>query len=104
VIKRARRDDFVYLDPPYHPTTKTSNFTSYTQNAFGEKEQRELAQVYCELDRKGCQVMLSNSWSPFIQELYDGFHMIEVRATRMINSNAGKRGRVSEAVVVNYET
>ncbi len=102
-MNRAQRGDFVYFDPPYHPLTKTANFTAYTESAFGEQEQRELAQVYCELDRTGCQVMLSNSWTPFVRELYEGFNLIEVKANRAINSNAGKRGRVSEMVVLNYE-
>ncbi len=103
VVQRARRDDFVYLDPPYHPRTKTSNFTGYTQNAFGEKEQRDLAQLFRSLDNCGCQVMLSNSWTPLVLDLYDGFRLVEVKATRAINSNSEKRGKISELVVLNYD-
>ena len=103
VIMRARKDDFVYLDPPYHPITKTSNFTSYTQNAFGEQEQRALAQLFRGLDTKGCQVMLSNSWTPFVRDLYEGYSLIEVKANRAINSNSEKRGKISELVVLNYD-
>ena len=103
VTKHARSGDFVYFDPPYHPLTATANFTSYTANEFGEKEQRELAEVFRALDAKGCRLMLSNSWTPFILGLYTGFNLVEVKATRQINSDAGKRGKVSEVVVMNYE-
>ena len=103
VIQHAKRRDLVYFDPPYHPLTKTASFTSYTQNPFGPDQQRELAQVFRALDRKGCQVMLSNSWTPFILDLYQGFHCIEVQAARAINSKASRRGKIREVVVLNYD-
>jgi DNA adenine methylase len=103
VVHHARRGDLVYFDPPYHPLTKTASFTSYTENPFGEEQQRELAQVFRALDRKGCQVMLSNSWTPFILDLYRGFHCIEVQAARAINSQASGRGKIREVVVLNYD-
>ncbi len=103
VVHHAKSGDLIYFDPPYHPLTKTANFTSYTEAPFGEEQQRELAQVFCQLDRQGCQVMLSNSWTPFILDLYRGFHLVEVRAARAINSKASGRGRISEVVVLNYD-
>ncbi len=101
--KKARRGDFVYFDPPYHPLSPTANFTSYTAAAFGEPHQRRLADVYRALDRKGCRVMLSNSWTPFVLQLYEGYDRIEVKAARAINSKSAGRGKVSEVVVLNYE-
>jgi DNA adenine methylase len=103
VARRARKGDFVYFDPPYHPLSSTANFTGYTESAFGEQEQRELAHAFRALDRKGCKVMLSNSWTPFIRNLYKGFRLVEVKAARAINSKAEKRGQVSELVVLNYD-
>lgn len=103
VVHHAKSGDLIYFDPPYHPLTKTASFTSYTEVPFGEEQQRELAQVFCQLDRQGCRVMLSNSWTPFILDLYRGFNLIEVRAARAINSKASGRGKISEVVVLNYE-
>lgn len=103
VRRWASAGDFVYFDPPYHPLTTTSSFTNYTDQAFGEQEQRDLAQVYRDLDRRGCKLMLSNSWTPFIIDLYGGFRLVEVKATRAINSNPNKRGKISELVVLNYD-
>ena len=99
----ARRGTFLYIDPPYHPLSKTANFTSYTGGGFGEAEQSRLADLYRALDRKGARVMLSNSDTPFVRELYDGFRIEVVSARRAINSNGARRGAVSEVVVLNYE-
>ena len=53
--------DFVYLDPPYEPASKTANFTSYTCNYFGQQEQRQLADFVNRIDAKGVRFILSNS-------------------------------------------
>src|SRR5262249_22326334 len=64
VLKWARRGDFIYFDPPYHPVSETAYFTSYTRDAFGTRDQEELAEVFATLARRGCKVMLSNSDTP----------------------------------------
>lgn len=60
VLKKARAGDFVYLDPPFIPLSRTANFVEYTKDGFGNKDQIELAAVFRELDKKGCRVLLSN--------------------------------------------
>ncbi len=102
IINIAQKNDFIYLDPPYHPLSPTSSFTSYTSNSFSEKDQIRLAEVYRELDKKGCLLMLSNSYSEFILELYSDYRIERVSAKRMINCNGNKRGVISEVVVLNY--
>ena len=38
ILKRASEGDFIYLDPPFSPISKTSNFTEYTTRGFGYQE------------------------------------------------------------------
>ena len=102
-LGEARRGTFVYFDPPYHPVSRTASFTSYTEGGFGEEEQRRLADLFAALDRKGARVMLSNSDTPFVRDLYDGYRIEAVSARRAINSNGARRGVVSEVVVCNYD-
>lgn len=66
-VKKAKENDFVYMDPPYFPLTKTASFTSYQKDAFLEKEQRQLAKEFQQLDKKGCLLMLSNSDTSLIK-------------------------------------
>ena len=102
VVDTARRGDFVYFDPPYHPVSATANFTSYTAGAFSERDQRRLADVYRTLAARGVKVMLSNSDTPLIQDLYADFHVDIVSAPRLVNRDASKRGPVNEVLVRNY--
>ncbi|MBC7973633.1 MAG: DNA adenine methylase [Myxococcales bacterium] len=89
----------MYFDPPYDPVTPTANFTSYTVDAFGPDQQRELADTARALVARGCQVMLSNSDTPFIRSLYKGFQIDRVKCARAINSNAARRGDVDEVIM-----
>ena len=102
-LKNAKRGDFVYFDPPYFPISKTSNFTGYTKDGFGENEQKKLLKTYKELDSKGCFVLLSNSYSDFISELYAEFEPETVHANRMINCKGDQRGKIKELIVRNWE-
>jgi DNA adenine methylase len=102
VLDYARKGDFIYLDPPYYPLKKES-FTTYTAGNFLQKEQEQLKEVYKELDKRGCKVMLSNSHTKFIKDLYKGYEQKIVKASRMINCIGEKRGKIKEIVILNYE-
>ena len=105
VLKKARKGDFVYFDPPYYPVSKTASFTSYTSESFLDKEQIELRDTFVELHKRGCFVMLSNSDTPFINKIYSelkGLRITKVQAGRAINSDASKRGKITEVLVTNY--
>ena len=102
VRETAAPGDFVYFDPPYWPVSDTASFTAYHQDGCGENGQRLLANVVEDLTAKGVYILLSNSMTPLIQELYKGYTIEDVQATRMVNSNAKKRGKISEALVNNF--
>jgi DNA adenine methylase len=97
----AEAGDFIYFDPPYDPVSSSSSFTGYNFK-FGRGEQERLKDTFVELDKRGCKVLLSNSATDFVKELYAEYHIMEVQASRAINSVATKRGKVSEALVRNY--
>jgi DNA adenine methylase len=92
-------DDFVYFDPPYHPLSPTSNFTAYSRYSFTQDDQIRLKYVFAELAERGVKVMLSNSDCPFIRELYSDFNINSIIAPRLINSDARKRGKITEVVI-----
>lgn len=99
-VKTAKKGDFVYFDPPYD--SDTSTFNSYTEEGFGKDEQRRLAEVFKDLDKRGVYVMLSNHNTILVKELYKNYHVHVIEAKRNINSNGKKRGKVEEVIITNF--
>ncbi|ACK66740.1 DNA adenine methylase [Rippkaea orientalis PCC 8801] len=104
-LSSAKKGDFVYLDPPYDPISDTASFTGYDINGFNQQEQKRLKQVVDELHDRGCKILLSNSYTDFICELYndDYYKQVKISAIRAINSQGNKRGKVDEILVKNYD-
>jgi len=98
----AESGDFIYFDPPYDPISDSSSFTGYGYNGFDQNEQRRLKQVSDQLVDQGCKVLLSNSATDFIRELYGDkgyYSIVEVEAHRHINSVGSSRGKISELLI-----
>lgn len=102
---------FVYFDPPYKPISKTASFTTYTGTEFTDKEQIELANFYRKLDlEKHVKLMLSNSDpknnnpdDDFFETVFKNYNFHRVNASRSINCNGDKRGKIKELVITNYK-
>jgi DNA adenine methylase len=101
-LRKAREGDFVYLDPPFNPLSSTAHFVDYTRTGFGVKDQIELARVFCELDRKGCMVLLSNSDTELTRGLYSEFDQSVVQVLRAISCKGSARKGCREILVRNY--
>lgn len=102
VLERVAPGDFVYLDPPYVPLTASASFTSYQAGGFTLEDQTRLADVVKELTEKGVSVLLSNSDTAVVRDLYSDFTIDTVWARRNLNSRGDGRGKVAEVLVNNY--
>ena len=101
---------FVYLDPPYRPLDATSSFTAYAKGDFNDDDQKKLAAFCSLLSDRGCMWMESNAdcsaknpADTFFEDLYKDYYIYRVNATRYINANASKRGKLTELLIKNYE-
>jgi DNA adenine methylase len=99
ITRRARDGDAVYFDPPYLPLSKTASFTAYDRHAFELADHERLAATFSDLSGRGVAVLLSNSDTRVTRRLFGPFRVETVAVARAINSNASKRGRVSEILV-----
>lgn len=89
--KFARKDDFVFLDPPYEPVGKYSDFKRYTKERFYANDQADLAKEFTRLVKIGCKVILTNSAHPSILDLYKEYEIRTVKSKRLISSNPRTR-------------
>lgn len=90
--------DFVYCDPPYDET-----FTGYQAGGFGRKDQIRLKETVDLWSEQGANVMVSNSDTEFIRDLYKDYNLNVIKAQRSISSDRNQRGKTSEVLITNYE-
>ncbi|RMW33309.1 MAG: DNA adenine methylase, partial [Nitrosopumilus sp.] len=104
VLRDAKKGDLVYFDPPYQPVSDTANFTSYTNKDFTDSDLERLADLCNKLDSKGCKVLLSNSDSKQVSDMFSEkpWKVNKIQANRSINSNSKKRTGHFELLIKNY--
>ncbi len=101
-VGKARTGDFVYFDPPYFPVSSTSHFTAYHGKEFLFEDQVRLSRLCRNLTERGVAVMISNSCSSEIRDLYRGFHIELITAGRSINCRGDRRTGIPEMIITNY--
>lgn len=100
-VQCASEGDFLYLDPPYH-RSNNSHFTAYSVNGFTENDHVRLARTFRALHARGCKLLLCNSDTRLVRELYHDFVVIPVITSRAINCIAGRRSGFPEVLIANY--
>ncbi len=109
-LEYAQGNAIFYFDPPYRPLSDTSSFNDYTKESFNDDAQIRLKEFCDRINSSGYKFLLSNSdckgkneEDNFFDVLYRSYHIDRVWASRSINSNPSKRGKLTEIVVHNYE-
>lgn len=107
-LRYAGENTLYYLDPPYKPLSETSNFNAYAKGGFDDAAQIRLRDFCRELDARGAKWVLSNSdarsaaGTSFFESLYAGFRVRRVLASRMVNADPAKRGKLTEVLISNF--
>ena len=101
IYEKVKRNDFIYLDPPYPKLNQQEQFQQYTIDKFSEDHQRELAKFAERLKIKGCKVMISNSKVPLIEDLYKEWNIVEVPVVRYVSCKK-ERKKINELIIKNY--
>jgi DNA adenine methylase Dam len=96
--KNAKPGDFIFLDPPYYPVGKFSDFKRYTKEFFYHEDQVKLRDEFDRLVQLGCHVLLTNSDHPIILELYKNYEIRIIETKRLISSNP--ETRVGKDIIV----
>lgn len=97
VLRSAKAGDLVYFDPPYDGT-----YTSYTKTGFTSKDQEKLSKVFKALTDKGVYVMLTNSDTERVRELYRGFKTQSINVRHIVGAKKESRWESKELLITNY--
>ena len=105
----AEKNTLFYFDPPYRPLSDTSSFNDYTKEAFNDDSQVRLKEFCDQVVIAGHCFMLSNSdckgkneEDNFFDVLYRDYFIDRDMASRNVNANGAKRGKISELLIHNY--
>ncbi len=103
-LGQAVGNTFFYFDPPYRPLNNTSSFNDYTKEAFNDLAQQRLKTFCDQVQAAGHRFMLSNSdcKDGFFDDLYMQYQIVRVWASRSVNANPKKRGKLTELLIRNY--
>lgn len=104
-LELAHGTTLFYLDPPYRPLNATSSFTDYAKEDFDDSDQERLKEFCDKIENDRFFFMLSNSDCPdmFFDNLYSQYQIERVWASRAINSNGQKRGKLKELLIRNFK-
>lgn len=103
IVKKARRGDVVYFDPPYDKDEGQSSFLEYNQSTFGREEQMNLKKICDRLVARGVRVGVSNSGTSFIRDLYNGYKIESFDVNRTIGGTRESRHVYKEVFIYNRE-
>lgn len=108
-LSKASGNTLFYFDPPYRPLSNTSSFNDYAKEAFNDMAQQRLKDFCDKVERAGYKFMLSNSdcfntplKDRFFEDLYLAYTIDRVWASRSVNADPNKRGKLQEILVHNY--
>lgn len=106
---RAHGNTLFYFDPPYRPLSDTSSFNDYAKEAFNDASQVRLKEYCDRIEGAGYAFMLSNSDGrgknandSFFDDLFENYFIDRVWASRSVNADGNKRGKLTEIIVRNF--
>ena len=101
-VNRARKNDFVYLDPPYAELGKRDR-GEYGAGTFRPVDVSRLLESMLRADKRGAKVLLSYSADQIDLNVLKGWHVHEITVMRNVSGFAGSRRRAHEVLISNYE-
>lgn len=90
--------DLVYVDPPYKPMSKNTQYVSYNQNKWNDTNHQELHEYLSILTGKGVYVMLSGQNVDYLSALYKDWNMLNVNG---VYRGIGSRTK-DEIILTNF--
>lgn len=99
VIDRARRSDFIFVDPPYTVKHNSNGFLRYNERIFSWQDQLRLRDSVLRAATRGCSITVTNADHKSVRALYRSISQYRrIPRRSMIAGQGDMRGDVTEAV------
>ena len=101
-INKAKKDDFLFCDPPYAVLDEKSGFVGYSKNLFSWDDQIRLSKAIERARKRGVKILMTNANHPMIQELYDedNYSFLVVSRKCVISGINKGRSAYSELIIL----
>lgn len=102
IVKNIKRNDLVFLDPPYTVSHNKNGFIKYNEKIFQLQDQYRLSSLIDEIKRKDAYYILTNAAHTIIDEIFDkGDIKIELKRASLIGGHNSVRGNTTEFIFTN---
>ncbi len=106
-LKKAKKGDFIYLDPPYvdrpYESASYKTFRKYNAKEFSIEDLERMVEISNNLKSK-CSILISNFSVDLVKDYFkkkDGWKIRETEKTTFISGKAKGRTKVKEAIIYN---
>ncbi len=101
VIDSSRKNDFIYIDPPYIDSSKRDR-GEYGLNSFKGRDLDRLISSLQRADSRGVSVMISYRDCPILQSQLSTWHQKSITVRRSVAQKTENRKPAEELLVTNY--
>ena len=103
-IKAVKKNDLVFLDPPYTKSFTKESYVKYDMRRFSMMDQNDLLKLMNHINDKGAYYVMSNSDHPKIKDVFknDTNSFITCNRTSVVASKKASRNNYSELLFKNF--
>lgn len=102
-INKAKKGDFIFIDPPYTVSHNKNGFIKYNDVLFSWADQIRLSEAVRRAATRGAYILVSNADHHEIVQLYGDFNFQQLRRASTLSGKPEYRRATSEAAFLNYE-
>ena len=100
ILSKAKKDDFVFVDPPYTVTHNKNGFIKYNERLFSWDDQVRLCGCVKEAVDRGAKVLVTNAAHEEIRKLYKDVGEIRTLSrSSILAASSDRRGKYEEFVI-----
>ena len=99
--KQIKKNDFVFIDPPYTVAHENNGFIQYNQSIFSWNNQLQLSKLTTTLDNNEVYFLVTNAYHDCIKEIYQTGNQMKLLRASTIGGKGATRAKYKEIIITN---